>query len=162
MLQDWAGQSMLNKSTENILKLNLGAFNLRLPWQIEPASPTHLTRTWVVIRDATGQHCFKALTAEWRACQSVDKSVQKRERERKSRLIFSEPSQPAASWKPLCRVSHRHNHRLKMPVTTSQCPLLVGKGWDSLALCVSICCFYFKSPGKLFCYLCSSESAEGW
>lgn len=55
---------MLNKLTENILKLNLGTFNLRLPWQIEPASSTHPTGTEVVIRDARGQHCFKALTAE--------------------------------------------------------------------------------------------------
>lgn len=88
---------MLNKLTENILKLNLGAFNLRLSWQIEPASSTHPTGTEVVIRDAKGQHCFKALTAELRACQSIVKSVQKRERERKFRLLFREPSQPAAS-----------------------------------------------------------------
>lgn len=141
---------MLNKLTENILKLNLGAFNLRLPWQRVPASSTHPTKTEVVIRDAGGQRCFKALTVEWRACQSIvrkGKSAQKRERERKFRLLFRERSQPAASLgrplPPPCRISHRYKHRWVRSISG---------WWQRMGFTSTVCsylfCFYFKSPGE--------------
>lgn len=85
--------------------------------------------------------------------QSVAKSTQRRQRERKSRLFFMDPSQgapvPGLSWLPA---------QIKDAVTISQCPLLMTRvGFISELPCAPISSVSLsKAQGNI-----SSVPAEG-
>lgn len=160
LLQDWAGQSMLNKPTENILKLNLVAFNLSLPWQNPSALPIQ-PGLRLIEWDAT-ELLLQGLNSRVKsgpksvAKATQERSTQKRKRERKSRPFFSRPSQFAASESSCNQASHGCKHRSR-----TLWPFHNVSGWrqkGGLHQCVLVhsClfCFYFKSPGKYLFRAC--------
>lgn len=151
LLQDWAGQSMLNKPTENILKFNLVAFNLSLPWQLGPDSPAHPAGPGVN-RDATRllRQGLNSRVKSGPICSQINS-------EKKEGKKIQTVLQRMLSVCCLCLASHggKHGSRMLWPFhSVSSCWWQKGGLHQCVPMCSHLFCFYFKSPGKYFFRAC--------
>lgn len=144
---------MLNKPTENILKFNLVAFNLSLPWQLGPDSPAHPAGPGVN-RDAT-RLLRQGLNSRVKSGPICSQINSEKKEGKKSRLFFSECSQFAASAWPLMGANTDQGCCDHFTVSAAADDRRVG--FISVFLCVPICSVSIsKAQGNT-----SSEPAEG-